>query len=507
MTAPVPVLQMTGLTKTFGGSHALGQVDFSVDGGEIRALIGHNGSGKSTLIKILSGFHTPDGGEIRLHGEAVETPISAGTLRRHRVSFLHQDLSLVPTLSIVENLRAGRLQARGGRIRWKSERTRARKLLAEYGLDVDPAIKVARLSQTQQTILGMVRALDTLADDVAGADSGLVVLDEPTSALPASEIDELFAAIRVARDAGHSIVLVTHHLDEVFAVADTVTVLRGGRLAATTPVADVDEAELIRTMIGGELDALEETPAAERRDPVMSCHGLTGEVCRDVQLDVAPGEILGLTGLLGAGHEEIPYLLFGATPARGGVVVVDGAELRRRAPAVARDAGLALLPSDRQRDSGIMAATVAENASLPSLGALRRAWGLDTRAEMTAVQALLERFDVRPAKPGLRLGALSGGNQQKVLLGRWIEQDPKLLLLDEPSNGIDVAARRAIFEILQEAAVNGMAVIVASSQYEDIAAICTRAVVFSRGRVVGELNGSQVTADNLLAACYRAEAA
>ncbi|MGH3626537.1 MAG: ATP-binding cassette domain-containing protein, partial [Sciscionella sp.] len=252
---------------------------------------------------------------------------------------------------------------------------------------------------------------------------------------------------------------------------------------------------------------LDRSPTVTRDRPILGCVAVTGEVCRDVNLEVSPGEIVGLTGLLGAGHEELPYLIYGAAEMVAGTITLDGRALKHANPTRSRRAGIALLPANRQRDSGVLTATVRENVSLPSLASLRRPWGIDRRAERIAVEGVLTRFDVRPGRPNLPLLALSGGNQQKALLGRWIEQNPKLLLLDEPSNGVDVGARQAIFAELQNCARRGTAVVVASSQHDDIAAICSRALVFSRGTVIAQVVGGDLTAARLLSACYRPGAA
>jgi ribose transport system ATP-binding protein len=502
-TAPGPeLLDITGLVKVFGGNRALDGAELSMKPGEIRALIGQNGSGKSTTIKILAGFYTADEGEIRLHGEQVHLPMTQDTLARHGVTFLHQDLGLVPTMSVLENLRIGTLRSSGGRIAWRKERAVAAEVLRKYGLDVDPRTPVSRLSQTQQTILGMVRALEGVGD----REHGLIVLDEPTSALPAGEIEALFAAMRIARDHGHGLILVTHHIDEVFRVCDSVSVFRAGRHIATKQVGETSENDLIETMIGGvlpDLPALGRTEAS--RKVVLAVQGLSGRVSRDVDLEVRAGEILGLTGLLGAGQEEIPYLVYGGARATAGTVTIDGEQTPRPTPHSSRKRGIALLPSDRKTQSGVQTASMRENASLPKLKRLRRLWGIDGRAEKKAASDLLVRFDVRPQAPSRPLSSFSGGNQQKALLGRWIEENPKLLFLDEPSNGVDVGARQQIFAELQECAKRGMAIVIASSQHDDIAAVCTRALVFSRGRVVDELHPSGMTADALLAACFRAE--
>jgi ribose transport system ATP-binding protein len=474
----------------------------------VHALLGQNGSGKSTLIKVLSGYHAADEGVVELRGEELQLPLPTAELRRRGLAFVHQELGLVETMSVLENLRVGRFETgHGRRIRWQAERARARELLRRFDLDVDPRTPVARLSRTSRAIVAIIRALDDMHVLELGEEpraGGLLVLDEPTASLPEDEVRLLFDAMRHVTETGSSVLFVTHRLEEVLAACDVVTVLRDGRHVATERIDRVDERRLIELILGRELDAL--YPEVERRagEPVLRVDGLTGEVARDVSLTLRRGEILGLTGLVGAGHDELPYLVYGARRPAAGVVAVDGRVVEDASPRRAAERGLALLPADRQGQAGIPRATVKENVTLPVLRRYRRLGRLEHRRERRDVREVLRRFHVRPPDPERRLATLSGGNQQKTLLARWIEVGPQVLLLHEPTQGVDVGSRREIFELLEATVERGTAVLYASAEHEDLARLCDRVLVFRRGRIAHELAGVALTKESIAAACYAA---
>jgi ribose transport system ATP-binding protein len=504
MTAPI--LAVDGLAKAFGATRALKGVSLEVAEGEVHGLVGQNGSGKSTLIKILSGYHDADEGAVRLHGEPVKLPMARAEAQRLGVAFVHQDLGLVGTASVLENLRVGRYQtAPGRRIRWRAERERTRRLLRRFELEVDPDTPVERLSQTERAIVAIVRAVHDVEEHRG---SGLLVLDEPTAALPAHEVHRLFGAVRTIAGLGSGVLIVTHNLDEVFSITTTVSVLRDGRVVASVPTAEIDEPRLIGLIVGREL-APPAAPLEQRAgSTALAVAGLRGSLVEGVSFEARAGEILGLTGLVGAGHEEIPYLITGASPAAQGTVTLDGTELERPSPQRAQDAGVVLLPADRQRQSAILGATVKENVTLPALKTFRSALGrLDHRAERSAVRDVLERFEVQPPEPERPMMTLSGGNQQKALLGRCMRMEPKVLLLHEPTQGVDVGARQGIFAMLRGAADQGAAVVYASIEYEDLANICDRVLVLRRGRVVADLQGETCTQEAIVANCYQTAAA
>ena len=501
-----PVLAVERLAKSFGATRALKGVSLDVAAGDVHGLVGANGSGKSTLIKILSGYHDADEGAVCVHGEPVRLPMSRAEAQRLGVAFVHQDLGLVGTASVLENLRVGRYEtAPGRRIRWRAERERTRRLLRRFELEVNPDTPVERLSQTERAIVAIVRAVNDVEQHRG---SGLLVLDEPTAALPAHEVHRLFAAVRTIAGSGSGVLIVTHNLDEVFSITTAVSVLRDGNVVASDPTAELDEPRLIELIVGREL-APPAAPLEQRAgSTAMTVHGLRGALADGVSFEARAGEILGLTGLVGAGHEEIPYLITGASPAADGTVALDAGELEHPTPQRAQEAGLVLLPGDRQRQSAILGATVKENVTLPALKTFRGALGhLDHRAERRAVRDVLERFDVRPPEPDRPMITLSGGNQQKALIGRCLRMQPKVLLLHEPTQGVDVGARQGIFATLRAAADQGAAVVYASVEYEDLANICDRVLVLRRGRVVADLRGEACTQEAIVANCYQTVAA
>jgi len=342
-----PVLAVEGLSKSFGATQALNGVSLEVGTGEVHGLVGQNGSGKSTLIKILSGYHAADVGTVRVHGEPVRLPMTRADNQRLGVAFVHQDLGLVGSASVLENLRVGRYETGPGRrIRWGAERARTRRLLERFELALDPDTPIERLSQAERAIIAIVRAVH---DVEAHRGSGLLVLDEPTAALPAHEVHRLFAAVRTIADSGSGVLIVTHNLDEVFEITTTVSVLRDGSVVAAGPTAELDERRLIELIVGRPLAAT--APAGRRRAgaTALAVSGLRGERVDDVSFEARAGEILGLTGLVGAGHEEVPYLATGARPAAAGRIAVRGAELSRPSPERSKASGMLLLPAALER--------------------------------------------------------------------------------------------------------------------------------------------------------------
>jgi ribose transport system ATP-binding protein len=503
MSRDTDMLAIEGLTKTFGATHALSDVSLRIERGEVHALVGQNGSGKSTLIKILSGYHAPDAGSIRARGEEVKLPIAPGESRKLGIGFMHQDLGLVESMSVLENLRVGRFRTGvGWHVRWRSEQARAREVLARFGLGLDPRKPVQELSQTERAIVGVIRALE----EVGEADGpGLLVLDEPTASLPRGEVDLLFEAVRRVTEAGSSVLFVSHSLEEVLTLSDRVTVLRDGRVAASEATKDVNERSLIELILGRPLGDMYPTIEESTPDRLLEVRGLSGAIVSDVSFTLNKGEVLGLTGLIGAGHDEIPYLLFGASRMSEGVVELDGEVLAELSPEACKRAGMALLPADRQRQAGIMGATVKENVTMAALPSFRRHGRIDHARERSTVQQVLTDFDVRPPVPGRPLSTLSGGNQQKALLARWLHVSPRVMILHEPTQGIDVGARKGIFEILRKAVEEGMSIVYSSAEYEELANLCDRVLVFRGGRLVTELAGANLTQDRIVANCYQSD--
>jgi ribose transport system ATP-binding protein len=510
--AAPPRLAVRGLAKSFGGTQALRGVDLSLLPGEVHGLLGENGSGKSTLIKILAGFHAPDAGELWVDGEPVALPLSTGQFRELGLSFVHQQLGLVESLTVLENLRVAELASSRSRFRisWRRERARARETFERYGLRIDPRAIVADLKPVERALLAIVRALEE--NRSGGRGHGVLVLDEPTVFLPREGIERLFALVRDAAAAGASILFVSHDLDEVREITDRVTVLRDGSLVGTVVTAETSERRFVEMIIGRERAAMGELAHHDLSEArvAVAVEGLTGAAVRGVSFELHAGEVVGLTGLLGSGFDEVPYLLYGGRPASSGRLRLDGRsyDLTRLRPPAAIEAGMALIPADRPADGAVASLPVAENVGLSVLDRYSTPVFVDRRRLRRDAAALMREFDVRPGDPSLPYGALSGGNQQKALLAKWFQTEPRLLLLDEPTQGVDVGARQQIYELIRAAAASrGMCVVCASSDYEQLATLCDRVIVFGRGRVWRTHAGGEVTKDRITEQSYAAMAA
>jgi ribose transport system ATP-binding protein len=502
-TAGSPALEAQSLSKSFGGVRVLDDVSLSVSGGEIHGLVGRNGSGKSTLIKILSGYHAPDaGGSLRVRGDDVALPIPPDRATRLGLSFVHQDLGLIPQLSVLENLRVGRFAAHAGwRISWRQERAAVRAALARFDLDVSPEAHVARLSSVERVLLAIVRAFS----DLEHAPGGVLLLDEPTAYLPRDGVDRLFDAARRAAHEGAGVVFVSHRLEEIGMLTDRVSVLRDGRLVGTADTAKVSEGELVEMIVGSKV-AQTTFPTPDRGEVSLETRGLTGDVAQDVSFALHHGEVLGLTGLMGMGHEEVPYLLFGAQAGTGEVVMDDSrVPLAEMSPRRAMSAGVALLPGDRQGASGAGGLSVKENVTLPTVERFFVHGLLRPTREQARVVDVLRNFDVRPVAPARKLETLSGGNQQKALVAKWLERRPRTFLMHEPTQGVDVSAREEIAGVISEIASSGDSVLLCSCEYEDLARICGRVLVFRHGRITSELEGAALTKDRIIERCYTTE--
>lgn len=499
MTAPL--VSVRAFSKTFAGRTVLKAVDLDIVEGEIHGLLGQNGSGKSTLIKILAGYHAPDpGARLLVRAREVPLPLGPDDPPRLGLTFVHQDLGLFEEGTVLENLRVGRYETGfAWRISWRREREIARAALERFGLDLDPAAALSSLTEVERAMVAIVRALHRLDR----SDGGLLVLDEPTAYLPHDSVDRLFAVVRQAAAIGYGVLFVTHRLNEVLGVADRVSILRDGALVETVPVAALTERDLAARILGFSLTEYYPEPRAADGETVVAVSGLTGGGVRDVSFHVRRGEILGLTGLLGMGHDRIPYLLFGAERAQSGTLRVGALELSLATvtPRIAIASGLALLPADRPRDGGVGSATVAENVTLPTLGRYFVGGRVRRRREAARARALIVQFGVWPADLSSEFATLSGGNQQKALLAKWFDTKPTAFLLHEPTHGVDIGAKRQIFRHIQNAAAAGMGIIVASVEYTDLAHLCDRVLVFRQGTVVAELRGVGLTEERIAEQC------
>ena len=486
-----PLLAISGLTKRFFGTLALDHVDLSVARGEIHALVGENGAGKSTLIKILAGIYQPDSGEIRLNGEVVQPG-----LHELPVSFVHQDLGLVDELSVGENvaLIAG-FPRRRGLIDWGRVWSRAHEIYAALEIEApNPRAPVAQLGAAGRALLGIVRGL--------ARPSEIVVLDEPTASLPEPDAQHLFAVLRTLRANGKCIIYVTHRLNELFGLADRVSVLRDGRHVRTTSIGDATPQTLVQDMLGREIGMTEAAHSARRTSsPLLAVRNVWIARHGPIDFEIAPGEVVGLVGLRGAGQEVIGRMVFGAQRRDRGELWLDGEKLPPEEGIPERIArGIALLAGDRGRESAFLGMSVRANM-LPNPRIVgEQVWRFVSPVhERRQVAEKLERFDVRPRDPNALIDWLSGGNQQKVFVGRWLESKARLFIMEEPTAGVDVGAKFAIHGLLRNAAARGAGVLVVSSDFEEVAALCDRALVVGRGRIVAELHDADLNIQNLIA--------
>ncbi|MFF0816866.1 sugar ABC transporter ATP-binding protein [Rhodococcus sp. NPDC003318] len=494
MASPDPIVNVVGLSKTFGPNTVLKSVGLTVHAGEVHGLLGENGSGKSTLIKVLAGFHAPDPvAALQIRGRDVPLPVPAGGFRDLGISFVHQDLALVPDLSVVENLRVGEVVA-GSRpwISWRKERRAARALFERFGLAIDPEALVSTLSETERALVAILRAVDELGDRRT-----LLVLDEPAVFLPREGTDLLFSVVReIVADGRAAVLFVSHDLDEVLGQTDRVTVLRDGVSQGTHRTRDLTASSLIDLIVGRSLASADPRAAGPVHDfdgvaPVARVGELETATVDGVGFDIRAGEVVGLTGIAGSGYDDVLPALYGARPARGGTLTV-GTETMTLAsitPIRALARKVVYVPPDRKVEGSAPELTVAENVTLPVLGRGL----LNPKVLGTTASELAGHCDVRPRDPQAVYGSLSGGNQQKALLGKWLQTDPRLVLLAEPTQGVDVGARARIFEMLRDTASGGAGIVVASSDYEQLSVLCDRVLVFSHGHVVAELTGDHLS--------------
>lgn len=506
-----PALSIRNLSKSFGGTKALDGVSIDLVGGEVHGLVGENGSGKSTLIKTLSGFHLPEADSvIEAGGQSVPLPISAASLQRFGLRFVHQDLTLAPSLTVAENLFVGELSTEPSWLLRDSQlRRRAAEVLAPYGRELDPAAKVGTLTAADQAHLAIVRAVSGLRQRHAAepGEPGVLVLDEVTAFLHSAGRAQLFALIREIVAQGDSVLFVSHYLDEVMELTSRITVLRDGKLVATVATHQVSSDELVQLIIGRRIGSeLTETHGADidDRPVVVAVRGLTGRVVRGLDLSIRKGEVLGVAGLLGSGFEEVPELLFGAQPAVAGRLQVGEHDLDLTAmtPSLATERGIAFVPEDRHSEGGVGALTVEENLSLQVISGYQSRGMLRRRRLKRDAVALLDDYDIRPRDPGAKMADLSGGNQQKVIVAKWLTTAPSLLLLHEPTHGVDVGSREQIMLRVRRAANEGMTVLCASSDAEQLSELCDRVLVLARGQVVAELPGRGLTKEAIAEASY-----
>jgi rhamnose transport system ATP-binding protein len=495
------LLVASKITKSFAGVRALNDVSFELRAGEVHALVGENGAGKSTLIKIITGAVQPDEGTLELEGQPIEhnDPVAA---RRLGIAAIYQQPALFPDLTVAENIALG-LEGGGAwrRVRWNERRATARELLARVGAAIAPDAVVSSLTMPQQQLVEIARAI--------GAKARVVIMDEPTASLSEREVEKLFQVVRDLRSQGVGVIYISHRLDELFQVADRVTVLRDGSLVAMRLMSEVNKAELIRLMVGRELSAVFPKQVVPIGEPVLELHGLgcRAAALRGIELKVRAGEIVGLAGLVGAGRTELARVLFGLTPADAGQIVLRGKRVTIDSPARAIELGIAYVPEDRRRHGVILDLPVAANTSLAVLKRLSAGGRLNIARERTLASGMVERLAVKTPSIDAPVGNLSGGNQQKVAIARWLATEPTVLILDEPTQGIDVGAKAEIHRLMGELAARGLAIVLISSELPEILGMSDRIVVMHAGAIVGTMKRADATQEKVLAMALGHQAA
>jgi ribose transport system ATP-binding protein len=488
-----PILSFQAVSKRFGGTQAVDDVSFDVGAGEIVALLGENGAGKSTLIKLLAGIYPADRGEMRFDGQP-ESQWRSSDRTRQPVAFIHQDLGLVDWMTVAENVALGMgYPRRFGLVDWRAANAAAKRVMARVGCNIDPERRVFSLTRAEKSLLAIGRALEVQAR--------MLVLDEPSASLPMSDVERLFGVLRELRRQGMAMIYVSHRLDEVMAISDRAAVMRDGKLVAVRPTAQTNEAELVSLIVGKAMStSVTKAAAATGAQAVLQLDDAASGNAGPLSFSVRRGEVVGLVGLRGAGHEAISRALFGREPLSAGRMTVLGREAKFQSPADAIRAGVAYVAGERLEENLAASMSVLEN--LFPHPALHGDGGFSLkrrRQEHGTAMTLIRRFDVNPPAPTAEVQQLSGGNQQKVVLARWFHLDKPLVVLEEPTAGVDVGAKRQIYGVLRERADAGTALIVVSTDFEEVATVCTRVLVFRNGIIAAELVGAQITVERLLA--------
>jgi rhamnose transport system ATP-binding protein len=491
--AETAVLALEGIKLRFGGVKALDGVELQLPAGQVVALIGENGAGKSTAVKIMTGIYRPDAGQIRVRGAPVELH-SAQDAWRHGITAVHQETVMFDELSVAENIFAGHLpRTRIGLVDWPGMRRRATELLRSLESDLDVAAPLRRLSVAQKHLVEIARALSH--------DSQVLIMDEPTAALSSHEIEELFTVVRRLAARDKAILFISHKFDEIFAIADRYTVFRDGRYVGAGAIADVTQHELVGLMVGRPVTELFPKAEVSIGEPVLEVEGLSSETeFDDISFTLHRGEVLGFYGLVGAGRTELMEALFGLAPVTRGEVRLHRAPISVRSPRDAIDRGMVYIPEDRQRHGAILALSVAINVTLPSLRRLSHHLLLDDAAELAVTREIVAQLAIKCASAQQRVADLSGGNQQKVVIGKWLATRPEIVILDEPTKGIDVGSKAAVHRLISELVVRGLSVILVTSELPELMGVADRVVVMSRGRIVRVLDRKAFDARDIVSA-------
>ncbi|TRY26980.1 sugar ABC transporter ATP-binding protein [Brevibacillus sp. LEMMJ03] len=486
------LLEMKEISKSFPGVKVLDGVQLNLKRGEVLALMGENGAGKSTLMKILGGIYQRDGGTIVVKGQTQEN-MTPDIAAKRGIAIIHQELNLIPHLSVMENIFLGRefTYGKSGFVNWSRMRTEAKRWLEQLAIDLDPATPVGELSVGQQQMIEIAKALSMQAD--------ILVLDEPTAALTNREIDALFDVIAALKRKGVGMIYISHRMEEIFQISDRITVLRDGRYVGTVRTAETSLDELVKMMVGREITdrfpKVEVKPGEERlRVENLTVRGkLSG-----ISFSVRSGEIVGVAGLMGAGRTEMAKALFGAEKMDGGAIFVDGKPVRISQPIDAIRAGIALVTEDRKEEGLVLPLSVRENIALPNLAKLSSLGVMNRRAEQALSDETIRRLLIKTAGGEQAAGSLSGGNQQKVVIGKWLATQPKILILDEPTRGVDIGAKKEIYDIMNRLAQEGVAILMISSELPEVLGMSDRVLVMHEGRITGSFSRAEATQELIM---------
>jgi len=489
--ATAPVLELRGVSKSFGAVVALRNADLTLRAGSIHAVVGENGAGKSTLVKIMAGLYARDTGTFEMDGRPVHFR-STAEAKAAGIAVIYQEPTLFPDLSVTENVFMGRQPVgRFGRIDKAAMRAEVVELMARLGVRIDPDRPTEGLSIADQQIIEIAKAISL--------DARVLIMDEPTAALSGVEVERLFAVARSLRDEGRALMFISHRFDEVFALCDTVTVMRDGSYISTEPIAEVTEAGIVRLMVGREVKELFPKIPAEIGEPLLEVSGLTQPgVFADISFTVRAGEIVALAGLVGAGRSEVARAVFGVDAYESGSVRVNGADLPPHDAAAAMRAGIALVPEDRRKQGLVIDATVATNITDAIRPALAKSGLITTRRENAAAQVWARRLEVKTAALDAVAGTLSGGNQQKVVLAKWLAANPKVLIIDEPTRGIDVGTKSEVHRMMSELAGDGLAILMISSELPEVLGMADRVLVMHEGRITADIPRADATPETVM---------
>jgi ribose transport system ATP-binding protein len=484
-------VELRNIVKSFGGVAALKNVTLRVLPGEIHALVGENGAGKSTLMKILSGAYTKDSGQIFIDGREVQIRNTHDS-RKLGIGIIYQEFSLVPALSVAENIFLGRLGMRGSWMKWSEIRRKSADIIESIGFSIDPSLKVSDLSIAQQQIVEIAKTLSE--------NTRILILDEPSAVLGLQEVQKLFETLRKLKSENVAVIYISHHLSEVFRIADRISVLKDGTSSESLMVTETDRNSVVRLMLGRSLDTM-----YPLREPVIGKEVLKaveicqGEQVKGISLSVNEGEILGIAGLVGSGRSETMRSVFSADRMQKGKILLSGNEIRLRSPWKAVKMGIGMVPEDRKQHGVILSLSLKENISLTNFKEITGHFGfINSKKERISTVALIDRLAIKTENEDQEVGQLSGGNQQKVVLAKWLNSNCRLLIIDEPTRGVDIGAKIEIYDLVSELAQKGMAIILISSETEELVGICDRIIVMRKGQIQGELRKDEFSEEEIL---------